>query len=319
MTPSGISSRQLTAKVAANLKLCRDHFRLILRLPAFAPTKPGQFIQIACSDLPALDCEHHEHEWTPGKIIKPHDIELNAPIALIRRPFSLAGRRDTETGVELDIIHRVIGGGTQYLASLVPGDDLNILGPLGNSFTPPQPDQIAILVGGGVGIPPMIYLASQLSGRRAVAFAGALCRDLMPLTLSVAQYEVAEFQAHGIPAILTTDDGSFGIRGFVTQALEEFLDRRLASEFFPVGLRPIIYTCGPEPMMRRVADIAIQRKIPCQVAAERAMACGMGTCQSCCIRVKKPDPAKTPLPGSDWCYRLTCTDGPVFSAADLLW
>ncbi len=313
-----ILSKQVTAQVAANLKLCRDHFRLVLRLPTFAPSKPGQFIQIACSDLPALDSDHHEHEWIPGSSIEPRDIELTSPIALIRRPFSLAGRRDGN-GVELDIIHRVIGGGTQYLANLLPGDDLNILGPLGNSFTLPEPDQIAILVGGGVGIPPMIFLASQLAGRRAVAFAGALSRDLIPLTLSTTQYEVAEFHAHGIPAILTTDDGSFGYRGFVTQALEEFLDRRLASEFFPAGLRPIIYTCGPEPMMKRVADIAIQRKIPCQVAAERAMACGMGTCQSCCIRVKKPDPAKPPLPGSDWCYRLTCTDGPIFSAADLLW
>ena len=83
--------------------------------------------------------------------------------------------------------------------------------------------------------------------------------------------------------------------------------------------RPIIYTCGPEPMMRRVADIAAARGIECQVAVERAMACGMGTCQSCCIKVRKPDPAKVPLPGKEWCYRLACTDGPVFRGTDLLW
>jgi dihydroorotate dehydrogenase electron transfer subunit len=316
--PAMVLSRQVTAKVAANLKLCRDHFRLVLRLPAFAPTSPGQFIQIACCDLAALNAEPREQEWTANPGNDSHDVELTSPIALIRRPFSLAGSRD-DNGVELDVIHRVIGGGTQYLAGLIPGDNLNILGPLGNAFTLPTPNQFAILVGGGVGIPPMIYLASQLANRRAIAFAGALCRDLIPLTLSKTEYEVAEFHAHGIPAILATDDGSFGFRGFVTQALEEFLDHRMAGEFFPAGLHPIIYTCGPEPMMKRVADIAIQRNIPCQVAAERAMACGMGTCQSCCIRVKKPDPAKVPLPGSDWCYRLTCTDGPIFNAADLLW
>jgi dihydroorotate dehydrogenase electron transfer subunit len=317
-----ISSGQATAEVAANLSLCRDHYRLVLRLPAFAPTKPGQFIQIACCDLAALDAERPEYEWTAGPdagwAVASHDAELTSPIAMIRRPFSLAGRRNRD-GVELDIIHRVIGEGTQYLASLSPGDPLDILGPLGNAFTLPEPDQFAILVGGGVGIPPMIYLASQLTSRRAVAFAGALCRDLIPLTLTSTEYQVAEFHAHGIPAILSTDDGSFGYRGLITQALEEFLDRRLAGEFFPAGLRPVIFTCGPEPMMKRVADIAIQRNIPCQVAAERAMACGMGTCQSCCIRVRKPDPAKPPLPGSDWCYRLTCTDGPIFNAADLLW
>ena len=72
-------------------------------------------------------------------------------------------------------------------------------------------------------------------------------------------------------------------------------------------------------MMKRVADIAAARNIPCQIAVERAMACGMGTCQSCCIRVKKPDPKLPPLPGSDWCWRLACTDGPVFQGSDLLW
>jgi dihydroorotate dehydrogenase electron transfer subunit len=72
-------------------------------------------------------------------------------------------------------------------------------------------------------------------------------------------------------------------------------------------------------MMKRVADIALRRGIACQIAVERAMACGMGTCQSCCIKVRKPDPARPPLPGKDWCYRLACTDGPVFAAADLLW
>jgi dihydroorotate dehydrogenase electron transfer subunit len=82
---------------------------------------------------------------------------------------------------------------------------------------------------------------------------------------------------------------------------------------------PIIYTCGPEPMMKRVAAIAAQRGLECQVAVERAMACGMGTCQSCCIRVRKPDPAIAPLAGRDWCYRLACTDGPVFRGSDLLW
>ena len=72
-------------------------------------------------------------------------------------------------------------------------------------------------------------------------------------------------------------------------------------------------------MMKRVAEIAAARGIDCQIAVERAMACGMGTCQSCCIRVRKPDPGKPPLVGRDWCYRLACTDGPMFRGSDLLW
>src|SRR2546421_5262564 len=81
----------------------------------------------------------------------------------------------------------------------------------------------------------------------------------------------------------------------------------------------MIYTCGPEPMMKRVAEIAAARGIDCQIAVERAMACGMGTCQSCCIRVRKPDASKPPLVGRDWCYRLACTDGPGFRGGGLLW
>jgi dihydroorotate dehydrogenase electron transfer subunit len=317
MTRTG--ANQFTARVTGNFKICQDHYRLVLRVPDFPPTRPGQFIQIGCRDLPPhdltqIDAEPPEIDWSPGSQPDLCDADFAAPVAVLRRPFSLAGRR----GDQIDIIHRVVGIGTRFLSTLKTSDEISILGPLGNIFTLPEHDQLAILVGGGVGIPPMIYLASELTHHRAVAFAGALCRDLMPLTVGSAPYQVAEFSNFGIPAILSTDDGSLGFRGFVTQALVEFLDNRLSPEIHR-GNEPIIYTCGPEPMMKRVAEIALERNIPCQVAVERAMACGMGTCQSCCIRVRKTDPAKPPLPGKDWCYRLACTDGPIFTAAQLLW
>jgi dihydroorotate dehydrogenase electron transfer subunit len=310
---------QFLASVAENIPLCKEHFRLVLELPQFPPTRPGHFIQISCDDPEQELFENAPLNWEPGRRAEIRGRELISPRAMLRRPFSLAGRRDSNGKVQLDIIHRVVGLGTHWLADLKKGDPVGILGPLGNTFEPPLPGGSALLVGGGVGIPPMIYLAAHLGAARAVAFAGALCRDLLPLMiLSEADTEpnprpcIGEFHAHKIPSIISTDDGSFGVRGFVTQALETFLDRT------PPKL-PTIYTCGPEAMMKRVADIALRRGIPCQVAVERAMACGMGTCQSCCIRVKKKDPAKVPLPGRDWCYRLACTDGPVFSAADLLW
>jgi len=208
------------------------------------------------------------------------------------------------------------------MARLKEGDEVFILGPLGNQFQMPASSGQAILVGGGVGIPPMIYLAEALARRKAVAFCGALSRDLLPLTITgeaasgelvEARPVIEEFSRHGIPSVVSTDDGSFGFRGFVTQALEKYLDARAA------GAGATIYTCGPEPMMKRVGEIAAGRRIECQIAVERAMACGMGTCQSCCIRVRKADASKPPLVGRDWCYRLACTDGPVFRGADLLW
>jgi dihydroorotate dehydrogenase electron transfer subunit len=352
----GSGSRdQFVGRVVANVPLCREHYRLVLTVDGFPATEPGQFVQVACRDPDAADDEDAgaEREWSVGKAAdQGASRELVRPRAFLRRPFSLAGRVDRPGGggVELHLIQRVVGVGTEWLGGLREGDAVHLLGPLGNRFTLPPAGATALLVGGGVGIPPMLYLAEKLAGRPAVAFAGALTRDLLPLTISdddgrapgpdavEPRHNVAEFARHGVGAVLATDDGSYGFRGFVTQALERYLDGTAigpagsgeggegrrgdppTSSLPPVAPSPpVIYTCGPEPMMRRVADIAAARGLECQVAVERAMACGMGTCQSCCIRVRKPDPAAVPLPGRDWCWRLACTDGPVFRGAELLW
>ena len=329
---------QFRSTVVVNAPLCREHYRLILRVGSFPATEPGQFVQVSCRDLAgeqdAAAPVERELEWQAGRPLRLGGTELSAPLAFLRRPFSLAGRRDLSGGVELELIQRVVGVGTDWLSRLAPGDTVDVLGPLGNRFTLPAGGATAVLVGGGVGIPPMLYLAEKLAGRSAVAFSGALTRDLLPLTLkgdagpaATPDMIVGEFSRYGIPAVVTTDDGSYGFRGFVTQALERYLDgagfRALDSGAGAAGAarpaRPVVYTCGPEPMMKRVAEIAAVRGLECQVAVERAMACGMGTCQSCCIRVRKPDASQPPLVGRDWCYRLACTDGPVFRGADLLW
>lgn len=301
---------QFLATVTQNVFLCREHYKLVLTVDRFPATQPGQFVQLACRGVePPAD--YVDHEWQPGQRPTFSDTDLCSPTAMLRRPFSLAGRRDVGGKVELDIIHRVVGIGTDWLSKLQVGDQVDVLGPLGNAFTLPTEDQTAVLIGGGVGIPPMLYLSTKLI--RGVAIAGALSKDLLPLTLQQTQdFPIAEFAKYGVKSIVTTDDGSLGLKGRVTDALIPWLDANKAAN-------PILYTCGPEPMMKAVANIAVERGIPCQVAVERAMACGMGTCQSCCIKVLKPDPAKPPLPGSEWCYRLACTDGPVFTADVLRW
>jgi dihydroorotate dehydrogenase electron transfer subunit len=318
---------QVVCRVVANVPICREHYRLILSTHSFPATEPGEFVQVACRDLDVDYSPETELDWNDGRPVGARGRELMLPLAMLRRPFSLAGRIDQSDGsVQLHLIQRVVGVGTDWLGKLRTGDAVHVLGPLGNRFTLPPGDGVALLVGGGVGIPPMLYLAEKLAGRSAVAFAGALTREVLPLTITaesasdaVPQLNVEEFARYGIPSILTTDDGSLGFRGFVTQALERYLDGPHSVASPHSSSPPVIYTCGPEPMMKRVAQIAATRGIECQVAVERAMACGMGTCQSCCIRVRKPDPAAVPLPGSDWCWRLACTDGPVFRGADLLW
>lgn len=320
---------QFVARVLANVPLCREHYCLVLRVDHFPPTHPGQFVQVMCRDPHAAARADGEHEWTSGAPIHVVGDELAGRQALLRRPFSLAGRRDSADGVELQIIHRVVGTGTAWLSGLKAGDEVGLLGPLGNAFTPPEPEGLALLVGGGVGIPPMLYLAERLAGRKAVAFCGAVGRDLLPLTVTADApipdansidplYNIDEFARHGIPAVISTDDGSYGYRGYITQALEAYVDRYIMPSPRHVRDAVCIYTCGPEPMMKRVASFAISRELKCQVSVERAMACGMGTCQSCVIRVKRceDEPAGQ---GRPWVYKLACTDGPVFQAADLLW
>jgi dihydroorotate dehydrogenase electron transfer subunit len=318
---------RFNATVADHRELCREHHRLVLRLPSFPISRPGQFVQVACRDLDLNYSPECEFDWQPEHPLGLGGRELMSPLALLRRPFSLGGRRDTANGVELDIIYRTVGVGTRWLTQLRNGDAVQLIGPLGNSFELPPANVPAILVGGGVGIPPMLYLAEALTRRKAVVFAGALTRDLLPLTVTADApepkphafdplYNIDEFARHGIPAVITTDDGSYGFRGLVTQALEQYLDR-----YFPTNgsVFPVVYTCGPEGMMKRVGQIAMDRGLGCQISVERAMACGMGTCQSCCIKVSKPDASQPPLAGREWCWRLACTDGPVFEARDLLW
>jgi dihydroorotate dehydrogenase electron transfer subunit len=318
---------QYPSIVVENSFLCREHYRLVLKLPEFPATEPGQFVQVACRDMQAEYSREVEREWEFGRVPADLGMELAHPLAFLRRPFSLAGRRDGRDGVRLELIHRIVGVGTHWMSDLKVGDGVDVLGPLGNRFRIPAVNEVPLLVGGGVGIPPMLYLAEKMPGRGGVAFCGALTRDLLPLTItddaapSPDTFEplrnINEFARHDVGAVISTDDGSYGFRGFVTQALERYLDR----EFVAGGSRrPVIYTCGPEPMMKRVAEIAGVRGIECQVAVERAMACGMGTCQSCCIRLRRD--AKRDgqaFAGKDWIYKLACTDGPVFLGKDLLW
>jgi dihydroorotate dehydrogenase electron transfer subunit len=323
VTPTLASARdQYLSKVVENVPLCREHYRLLLGLPEFPPTEPGQFIQISCRDREGLyNCER-ELDWRTGEPLDGLGVELLHPLAYLRRPFSLAGRSDEAEGVRLEIIHRVVGVGTQWMADLRVGEQVDVLGPLGNRFRLPDADEIPLLVGGGVGIPPMLYLAQKLEGKGGIAFCGALSCDLLPMTITAAAGDaveplenIEEFARHRVRSVISTDDGSYGFRGFVTQALERYLDTARPSHG-----RPVIYTCGPEPMMKRVAQIAADRGIECQVAVERAMACGMGTCQSCCIRLRR-DPQRDgqAFEGKDWIYKLACTDGPIFLGKDLLW
>ncbi len=300
-----------SAHVVENKLICREHYRLRFKVDGeFPTTRPGQFIQLGCRTPESDPFGDVDLDWQPGEIPTMHQPELCGPLAFLRRPFSLSGR----DGSVLEVIHRVVGVGTQWLADLRVGDVVDLIGPLGNAFELPLGKSLGLLVGGGVGLPPMFYLAEAMrdAGWDAVGFVGAMNKDLLAVTWDGD--EAAEFKRLGFRTVITTDDGSFGIQGLITDGLLRTLGE------LPDVSQAVIYTCGPEPMMRAVAMIAAELGIDCQVCLEQAMACGMGTCQSCIVRIEEHDqPHGKTDDGRPWRYRLACTDGPVFDSTQVLW
>ena len=305
------------ARVAVNRPLCQDHYLLVLELEGFPPSRAGQFVNVQCGRVRGDRIT--EVDWPEGGRPRLSQPELAGTQPLLRRPFSLAGRRDTpQGGARLELIHRVVGVGTAWLAEAAVGTELTVLGPLGNGFDAPGAEPVAAVVGGGVGIPPLMYLAEALAaaGRQVVAFAGAQTARLLPLTTDEAEPPsqagwpslcAAEFARCGAATVVATDDGSLGVAGFVHQPLLRWMDDRKTP---PADLA--VYACGPEPMLKAVAQGCLARGVRCQLALERHMGCGLGTCQSCIVKVKA-DTAE------GWRYKLACKDGPVFDAEELMW
>ena len=305
-----------TATVVSNLRLCREHHRLTVRLTILGKATPGQFIHL--SPPPRLVSGYRTLRYGQEPASAEWLTESQSP--MLRRAFSIAGLCRSGEGVSVEVIYRVVGTATRWLASLQPDDQVSVLGPLGNAFPIDMHKPFAWLVAGGVGLPPMLWLAEALSatGRKTVAFCGAQSRDLLPLTLDSgappatdarrATLSAAEFTRHKVPVVISTDDGSLGFPGHIGQALTAYHENTPPP---PEDL--VVYTCGPERMIRFVAEFCITRGIECHVCMERAMACGIGTCQSCVVPLRDADDPE------GWRYQLCCTDGPVFAAEDVIW
>jgi dihydroorotate dehydrogenase electron transfer subunit len=304
------------ARVIRNPQVCREHRRLVLAVDDFHPPSPGQFVHIV---QPYCEQTPQSHLRSDGSWVQVSAAWAQECMTF-RRAFSIAAVRRRGRSSEIDLLYRVVGTATRWMASLTSSDPVDLLGPLGNGFTIAPHKQLALLVAGGVGLPPMLAWAAALAERgvRTVALCGAQSADLFPLaldpraTFNPRDTEPAsgaeEFDALGVRFILTTDDGTLGMRGRVTDALARFVETR-----GPSPPSTAIYTCGPEPMMRRVAELACSWDIDCQVCMERSMACGLGTCQSCVV------PIRDGSQPSGFRYQLCCTQGPVFDGRSVIW
>lgn len=247
--------------ISENKRLNDQYFLLILSSSETLPTMlPGQFVEVRVD---------------------------NSPETFLRRPISI-NFVDYQKN-ELWLLIQIVGEGTRKLSLLKAGESLNLLLPLGNSFTMPQNiNSKLLLVGGGVGIAPLLYLGSKLKEK------GIVCDFLLGGRSKDNLLQLDEFSTYG-NVYTTTEDGSFGEKGFVTNH-SILKDKKF----------DFIYTCGPTPMMKAVAAFAMSKSIECEVSLENTMACGFGACL-CCVTDSTDG------------HICVCTEGPVFNISKLKW
>ena len=305
------------ATVVSNPQICREHQVVTLRVRGFPSAQPGQFVHLIPGESNFKD-QRTAPQWFSTSAPLP---ETDSQIDLtVRRAFSIAGLRRSDAHTDIDIVYRVVGKCTRWMSGLTVGGRVNVLGPVGNHFTVAEGKKLALLIAGGVGLPPMMWWAQRLSEMKieTIAFVGAQSRDLLALELSdddppavsgtEPKLSAREFAQHGVRVVLSTDDGSLGFAGYITDALAAYLDAHA-----PDAGEVTAYACGPELMMKAVADLCALHRIDCELCMERSMACGMGTCQSCVV------PIHDSAAPDGWCYKLCCTDGPIFDARQVIW
>jgi len=232
----------------------------------------------------------------PGQFVMANATEKASP--LLRRPFSIHQATSNE---RIQILIKVLGKGTRYLSQQKPGKKIGLLGPLGTGFDLRVSNPDICLVGGGMGIAPLFFLAKHMCRHFPEK-----ARDLVILIGAATSSELTvlknDFENLGVKIYTATDDGSEGYHGFVTDLIKDKLNTES-----PVSL----YTCGPRPMMKKLAEMSIKNKWNCQVSLETMMACGISACLGCTVESSVLNNSKK--------YLHVCKDGPVFSAGDVSW
>ena len=250
-------------KIVSKEWLNRDAVYMVLEAGDMVRTSfkgPGQFVHVKCGDA-----------------------------LLLRRPISVCSCQEDDPDDLVAIVFEVRGEGTDWLARREVGDTLDVMGLLGNGFDV-KPGGRCLLVGGGIGIPPMRGCAQYTQGR-STAILGGRTREKIILTNC--------FQDECAKVLYATDDGSLGHHGFVDFLVRQELERDRNYD--------AVLACGPKPMLRNVAKVAQEFGVPCQVSMEERMGCGVGACLVCACDM------------ADGTRKHVCKDGPVFDAKEVDW
>ncbi len=249
---------QIKAKVLENKKVASSYYHMILDAKTVsAKSKPGQFVHIQVDE--SLD---------------PY----------FRRPFSILRAKKN-----IEILFDVVGPGTKILSKKVKGEELDLLGPLGNHFClPPKGTKQVVMIAGGVGVAPFLILSDLLKseGYNLLLLYGARSK--------AQTFNMKEYKDNGCKVFVSTDDGSKGIKGRVSELYKK-IDIKENNTF--------IYACGPRPMLSSVIEFGRENDFKGQVSAEEVMACGIGVCLGCATKTKLG-------------YKTVCNDGPVFNLDD---
>ena len=255
---------QCKSKIVSNRRIQGSYYKIILAAPEIAGSAlPGQFISVKI-----------DGDYQP----------------LLRRPFSIhrAAKR------ELEVLYAVVGEGTRLLSQKKPGKHLDVIGPLGNGFDYGRRttnDERLILVAGGMGVAPLLFLAEKIAHRKTTVFIGAKNKKQLLCE--------KEFNKMGCEVKIATDDGSRGFRGKVTDLLTQLRTKNDER-------RTTIYACGPRPMLRAISHISLKHNIPAQISLEEHMSCGIGACMGCVVDTKQG-------------FKRVCKEGPVFAADEITW
>lgn len=248
----------VTGRILVNEAINANVKRMVIEAPQIAKlAQPGQFVHVKKIDS----------------------------VNFLRRPFSIADA-DNENGT-ITLIYRIVGKGTAEYAKMSVGEEFSILGPIGNGFE--LKSGRPLLIGGGVGIAPLIYLSRKLKNEKPILLIGGKNKDEV--------FWEKYLQEFADKIYITTDDGSVGFKGFTIQLLPQILAENKIEH---------IYTCGPNIMMEGVAKLAHEKNIDCQVSLEKRMACGIGVCLGCTFEGKLTQKR-----------RKVCTEGPVFPSKEV--
>jgi dihydroorotate dehydrogenase electron transfer subunit len=271
----------MIAEIISNRNVSEKYYEMELRCPELtAEVKPGQFLML--------------------RVREGYDPYL-------RRPFSFY-RVTRRKGILLaSVLYKVVGHGTHMMSEIEKGEKVDILGPLGNEFRVPPGMKSGLLVAGGIGLPPVLFLAEEIrrrfKGRREIIFfyGGQSKTDIVDLD---------RVQKSSTEAKICTEDGSLGSRMLVTEPLEEYL--RAEEKTKAERGSTVIFACGPKGMLKAVSSMAKRYDVPCQLSLESYMACGFGACLGCVVNVHSGG-------GDGIAHERVCKEGPIFDGERIIW